>query len=135
MSYYLSYLMGATNIQDKVLQDLGIEILNKSASGSRKLKIPKTSVINYLSLIKDKLPKGFWNETIGSKNIKFIFKFKDGLVKEYTLSPDNENEIGNLCSKFNGDSPDKTTNVYKYISDNDFYRDFMIKYYSNLINR
>ena len=32
-------------------------------------------------------------------------------------------------------STDKTANVYKYISGNDFYRDFMIKYYSNLVNR
>jgi hypothetical protein len=127
--------MGANDIQDKMLQDLGIEILGKSESGSRKLKIPATSVTNYYSLIKDKLPKGFWNETIGDKNIKFIFKFKDGVIKEYLLSPDNENEIGNLCSNFSGDSTDKTANVYKYISGNDFYRDFMIKYYSNLVNR
>ncbi len=133
MPYYLSYLMGATKIQDKELQDLGIEIVGKSKSGSRKLQIPATTLIGYSSLIKKKLSKGFWNEVIGSESIKFIFKYKDGKTKEYTLSSYNEAEIGKLFSEFNGDSLDKTANVYKYISENDFYRDFVIEHYSNFL--
>lgn len=30
---------------------------------------------------------------------------------------------------------EKTANVYKYISDNKFYHDFMMEHYADLINR
>lgn len=135
MSYYLSYLMGVVKIQDRGLQDLGIEIVGKSESGSRKLKIPTNHLPHYIELVKTKLTNGFWNEIIGSDRIVFVFKFKNGEIKEYILDTSNEDLISKLCSEFNGDPLDKTANVYKYISENDFYRDFMIKHYSNLINR
>lgn len=135
MSYRLSYLMGSTQIQDKELQDLGIEIIGKSESGSRKLKIPSTKTPQYIGLVKAKLTQGFWNEIIGVDKIIFVFKFKNGEVKEYVLDNPGESLISKLCSEFNGDPLSKTANVYKYISENDFYRDFMLEHYSNLINR
>lgn len=135
MSYCLSYLMGATGIQDNELQDLGVEIMGKSQSGSRKLKIPVDCLSQYIELVKTKLTNGFWNEIVCSDKIIFIFKFKSGEIKEVVLDQNNEAEISKLCSEFNGDSLEKTANVYKYVSKNEFYRGFMLEHYSNLINR
>lgn len=135
MPVYLSYLMGAGEIQDQELKDLNVEVVGKTEGGSRKLKIPQEHLPEYIALVKDKLTEGFWNEIVGAEKIIFIFKFKGGSVKEYKLSPINESEIDQLCAEFNNESPDKTANVYKYISENDFYHDFMVEHYSNLINR
>src|SRR5258708_2651239 len=135
MSFYLSYLMGAEEIQDKELEDLNIEIVGKTETGSRKLKIPQEHLLGYIELVKNKLTKGFWNEIIGSEEIIFIFKFKDETIKEYKLSIENEPEIDKLCAEFNNEPPEKTANVYKYLSENDFYHDFILEHYSNLINR
>ena len=127
--------MGAEEIQDKELEDLNIEIVGKTETGSRKLKIPQEHLLGYIELVKNKLTKGFWNEIIGSEEIIFIFKFKDETIKEYKLSIENEPEIDKLCAEFNNEPPEKTANVYKYLSENDFYHDFILEHYSNLINR
>ncbi|MBI2635636.1 MAG: hypothetical protein HYW79_03825 [Parcubacteria group bacterium] len=135
MSYYLSYLMGAEKIEDKELEDLDIKIEDIDTDGDRSLKIPEDKLPQYIELVKNKLTNGFWNEIIGEKEIIFLFKFQDGNIKEYRLSPENEQEIDKLCAEFNNESPEKTANVYKYISDNKFYHDFMIEHYSDMINR
>lgn len=127
--------MGAEKIEDKELEDLSIKIENKDSDGDRSIKIPSEKLSQYIELIKNKLTKGFWNEIIGAKEIVFIFKFKDDSIKEYRLSPENEQEIDKLCAELNNEPPDKTANVYKYISDNKFYHDFMIEHYSDMINR
>lgn len=132
---YLSYLMGAEKIEDKSLTDLGISIEEKKADGDRCLKIPYDQLRRYIELIKDKLDNGFWNEVVGEKEIIFIFKFKDGSIKEYKLSPENEKEVDDLCIELNNEPPDLTPNVYKYISDNKFYHDFMLEHYADMINR
>ena len=87
MSYYLSYLMGAERIEDKELEDLSVKIKNKDSDGDRSIKIPEDRLSQYIELIKNKLTNGFWNEIIGAKEIIFIFKFKDGSIKEFKLSP------------------------------------------------
>ena len=135
MSYYLSYLMGAEKIEDKELEDLDIKIENKDSDGDRSIKIPEEKLSQYIELVKNKLTEGFWNEIIGEKEIIFLFKFKDGNIKEYELSPENEQEIDKLCAEFNNEPPEKTANVYKYISENKFYHDFMMKHYADMINR
>ena len=135
MSYYLSYLMGAEKIEDKELEDLDIKIKNKDSDGDRSIKIPEEKLSQYIELVKNKLTEGFWNEIIGEKEIIFLFKFKDGNIKEYELSPENEQEIDKLCAEFNNEPPEKTANVYKYISENKFYHDFMMKHYADMINR
>ena len=135
MPYYLSYLMGAEKIEDNELETLDIKIEEKDTDGNRSIKIPEEKLSQYIELVKNKLIEGFWNEIIGEKEILFIFKFKDGSIKEYELSPENEQEIDKLCAEFNNEPPDKTANVYKYISDNKFYHDFMIEHYSDVINR
>lgn len=127
--------MGASGVQDSDLEALDIEITEKDADGDRKLKIPTVNLSAYLSLVKSGLNSGFWNEVIGLEEIIFVFKFKDRTIKEYKLSLETEAEIDKLCAEFNNEPPDKTANVYKYLSENKFYRDFMIEYYADLINR
>src|SRR3989344_1225425 len=131
MQYYLSFLMGGKNILDQQLMDLDIEIVEKDSDGDRKLRIPPENLDKYLELIKTGLTPGFWNEVVGAEEIIFIFKFKDGTIKEYELSLDNEMEIDRLCAEFNNEPSEKTQNVYKYLSENKFYHDFMKEHYAN----
>lgn len=127
--------MGGEDVPDEELETLGVEIIQKDSDGDRALKIPEGSLPQYVELIKAKLTPGFWNEIVGEKEILFIFKFKDGSIKEQVLSPENERENDELCAEFNNEPPDKTHNVYKYISENKFYHDFMLEHYADLINR
>lgn len=127
--------MGAEQIQDTEITTLNIEIKGKTDNGSRMLKIPEAKLSQYIKLVKDRLTNGFWNEVVGEQQIIFVFKFSDGSTKEYKLSLENEREIDTLCAQFNNESSDKTANVYKYISENDFYHDFMMKHYEAFINR
>src|SRR3990172_8163020 len=78
------------------------------------------TIIGMVICIKMKMTTGFWNEIVGEREIIFIFKFKDGKIKEYKLSPANEQEISDLCESFNDEPPRKAANVYKYISENKF---------------
>ena len=126
--------MGAKDIQDQELEDLNIEI-KRTDDGDRMLKIPQESIERYLDLIKAKLTPGFWNEAVGEKEILFVFKFKDEAIKEFKLTEETEAEIDKLCAQFANESPDKTANVYKYLSENEFYHDFMLENYSDQINR
>lgn len=132
---YLSYLMGAENITDSDITALGIEIVETKEDGDKTLKIPADKLSQYIELIKAKLDNGFWNEIVGDKEIIFIFKFKDSSIKEYNLSAENEAEISKLCSEFAKAPEDKTANVYKYISANNFYHDFMMEHYKGKIER
>jgi len=132
---YLSYLMGAETIADTELEALGAVIVGKSKSGNRKLKIPALCIAAYESLVREKIDAGFWNEYIGPNRIHFIFKLKDGTIKEYDLSTQNEQEIDKLCAELNNELPETTANVYKYISENDFYHNMMLKYWSQNISR
>lgn len=127
--------MGGKNISDEDLESLKVGIEEKDSDGDRAIKIPEEKLIQYIELVKTKLEKGFWNEIIGAKEIIFIFKFKDGSIKEYKLSPENEQEIDKLCAELNSEPEDKTANVYKYISENRFYHDFMVENYLDMINR
>lgn len=132
---YLSFLMGGENVLDQQLTDLGVEIVGKDQDGDRKLKIPTEKLDQYLELIRNGLTPSFWNEIVGEKEIIFIFKFKDGHIQEYKLSTENEKDIDKLCAEFNNEPPEKTQNVYKYLSENKFYHDFMVEHYADLINR
>ena len=66
---YLSYLMGAEKIDDEDLTNLGIDIVEKTGSKSRKLKIPSGKIEEYKSLIREKMTPGFWNEFLDENNI------------------------------------------------------------------
>ena len=127
--------MGGDKISDEDLLEVGVEIVGRTESGSRMLRIGDESPEGYVQLIKEKLNEGFWNEIVGPEEILFIFRFSDGSVEEYKLTLDNEKHIAELCSQFNGDSLEKTSNVYEYISGNDFYKKIMTNNYSELIDR
>lgn len=127
--------MGAKEILDKELTTHNIEIIGKTKSGSRKLKIPSESIEAYRDLIRIKMTPGFWNEFLDKNEVYFIFKLEKGEVKEYILSPENEQEIDNLCAGLNNELPSKSANVYKFISENEFYHDFMMEYYRKMIER
>lgn len=131
----LSYLMGGKEIKDEELVDFGVSIEEKSGSGNRAIKIPEEKLAEYIELIKAKLEAGFWNDVIGEKEIIFIFKFKDGRIGEYELSLQNQQEIGDLCAEFINEPKTVGANVFKMLSDNKFYHDFMIEHYSDMINR
>jgi hypothetical protein len=131
----LSYLMGASEIQDQELEALNVEIAGVSKSGARKLIIPNDQIQEYFKIVKAKLDKGFWNEVVEKDKVTFLFKFNDGEVNEYTLNPQNEEEISHLCSEFNSDPLEKTANVYRYLSENDFYHNFIVAHYSKFIDR
>lgn len=135
MPICLSYLMGAEKISDHNLESLDIRIVGKTSSGSRKLEVPPSAAPSYIELVKEKLSNGFWNEIVGSDEIRFIFRLRDGSVKEMVLSLETEREIDALCADLNDEPPDKTANVYKYLSENDFYHDFMLQHYSDMIDR
>jgi hypothetical protein len=135
MTYYLSYLIGAEKITDKDLTDLDIIIDEKKSDGDRTLKIEDKRLPEYMDLIRRKLTPGFWNEMVGEKEIIFIFKFKDGKIKEFSLSPKNEDELSVLCAEFNDQSVEEMKNIYKFLSGVSFYRDFMYENYAHEINR
>ena len=134
-SKYLSYLMGCEKVANEELRGIGVEIVDTTKSGHRKLIISSTDLEKYKNLVREKLENGFWNEMIGEKEIVFIFKLPDGDLKEYVLSPETEKEVDRLCAELNNELPDKTANVYKYISENDFYHDFMTGHYRAMIDR
>ncbi len=127
--------MGAEKVSDQDITNLGITIIEKTNSGSRKLKIPSEKIEEYKNLIREKMTLGFWNEFLDKNNVHFIFKLKNGELKEYVLSPENELEIDHLCAELNNEPAGKTANVFKYISDNDFYHDFMMEHYKEMIER
>ena len=65
--------MGAEAIQDKELENVGIEIKGRTTDGDRMLVITNDQLPSYINLVKDKLTHGFWNEIVGEKDIIFLF--------------------------------------------------------------
>ncbi|MCR4279526.1 MAG: hypothetical protein NUV78_02175 [Candidatus Zambryskibacteria bacterium] len=126
---YLSYIMGVSGLTNADLEKISVEIVDHKEDGDREVKIPPGALESYKKLIKNKLSNGFWNEIVGEKGITFIFKFKDGTIKEVVLSKETQLEIGRLCSEFNGDPIEKTSDVIRYISGNSFYKDFVHEHY------
>lgn len=122
---YRSYLMGAIKISDQDLENIGIKILGKSESGSRKLEIPRISIDKYEELVKEKLDNGFWNEYVGNE-IVFIFKDKKGEIKRMVLDPDTEREINKLADEFNGAGWTKKGSVWAWLAENDWYKDYIM---------
>jgi len=93
-----SYLMGVDNI-DSDLKKLGLDISNKSDSGSYLLTIPKEKLAAYEKLVIEKLKPGFWNEYISDSTV-FIFKHKDGKIERIESSPKTGSRILELCKEF-----------------------------------
>lgn len=127
---FRSVLMGADQISDYELLNLGIEIMPGDDSDVRKLIIPFSSLAEYSQLVARKLSPGFWNDIVGTDEVYFIFKMPDGEVKEFVLSEKNRLEIAKLCSQLNADPIEKTSDLLNYLAENEFYSDYIaqIKY-------
>jgi len=121
-----SYLMGAKDIKDEDLTNLGIEISGELSSGDRRLIIPIGSLAKYEELIIQKMTPGFWNEYIGDEAV-FLFKHKSGEVERLVLGGDTETRIDKLAAEFIGGSWDKQS-VWKWLAENDWYADIILHF-------
>ena len=111
--------MGGKDITNEDLVALGVVIEKKDEDGDRSIRIEEERLGEYIELVKSKLTAGFWNEIIGESEIIFIFKLKNGSIKEYRLSPENEQKIDDLCAEFNDEEKMRMlmfTNTYRAIS-------------------
>ena len=122
---YLSLLMGAEAISDKEITDLGATILKGAGTPFRGLLVPAGSLPAYKALIREKLTPGFWNDILGRHEILFIFKLKDGSVRELAFSEATRPEIARLCSLLNNDPIEKTSDMPRYLAGNTFYRELI----------
>jgi len=120
-----SYLMGAREITDTDLEAVGAQVVEKRPDGDRLLILDPKKLSAYEKLITEKMSPGFWNEYNSAGKAVFIFKDKKGKVTRYVLSPENEEEIDKLAAKYVGEDWDKK-NVWKWLADNDWYRDLII---------
>jgi hypothetical protein len=127
---YLSFLMGAEAIGDEELVDLGITILQGAGSAFRGLLIPQESLRAYRALVRRKITPGFWNDTVGRREVFFIFKLGDGTLRELALSEATRLEIAQLCSSLNKDPVEKTADMPQYLAGNPFYREVVAAFHS-----
>ena len=127
---YLSFLMGADAIGDERLTSLGVTILRGGGSPFRGILVPEKSLAAYKTLVREKLTPGFWNDILGRDEVFFIFKLADGTVRELTLSEDTRSEIAHLCSSLNKDPIEKTSDTFRYLAGNPFYRELIEAFYS-----
>jgi len=128
-SQYLSFLIGAPAISDDELSRIGVDIVERFGSGVRGLLIPSSGMEAYKDLVREKLDPGFWNEMVSRHEIVFLFKLVDNSLKELIYSQENQAEIARLCSEFNGDSIEKTSDIPRYLAGNRFYRGLMVESY------
>jgi len=133
-SLYRSFLMGASQITDKELLDLDIQIKPCDDQEDRKLIIPATSIEDYKNLIRNKLDSGFWNDFVGEDLIYFIFKMPDGEIKEFIYDEDDRLKIAELCSQLNHDPIEKTSDLLNYLAGNDFYKKTIDTYRNKISN-
>ena len=120
-----SYLMGGGKVSDEELEKIGVKILEKTKDGDRKLEIPIAKLEEYKKLIKEKLDNGFWNEIVGEE-ILFIFKDKEGNIKEIILSKETTEEIEKLGAEYNDEPYLGETSTWKWVAENDTYTDLII---------
>lgn len=126
---YLSVLMGAPTLSELELEEAGVRVLRRIAPGVLGLLVPASSVRRYHQLVRAHLEPGFWNDLVGRDEILFVFKLRDGVMKEFTLCDDNREEIARLCSELNGDPFELTSDLPRYFAANPFYRDVMLAFH------
>lgn len=119
-----SYLMGATKITDDDLTTLGVKVVEKTESGSRKLEISLDKLVEYEKLITEKLDNGFWNEYIGDE-IVFLFKNKEGKIERIILNEKTERKIDQLAIEYNGEKWTKKQSVWAWLADCSWYKDYI----------
>lgn len=119
-----SFLMGASRISDEELKTMGVEIVEKTDDGNRKIEIPGKSLGKYEELIKEKMENGFWNEYI-NEEIVFIFKGKESKTERIVLNGETEKKIDQLAAEFNGEGWTRQKSVWAWLAENDWYKDYI----------
>lgn len=71
---------------DEELAALGVEIVQRRGTSIRCLRVPAASVEGYLDLVAARLQPTYWNEVVGQRDIRFVFKLEDGSVRETSVS-------------------------------------------------
>lgn len=120
-----SFLMGAGDISDDALESIGVEIVERTEDGNRKILIPRNSLKKYEALIDEKMMPGFWNEYIAD-NVIFLFKDNNGMIQRFELDRENEKEINRLAEEYTSDGWEADSTVTSWLADNDWYTDYLI---------
>ncbi len=111
--FYISFLMGTKNISSSDLEKLGITII-ETKGNIYKIEIPQGNIEQYFKLLEEKLENGYWNEVLGP-DIQMLFKYKDGKIKKFVLTPQTANEIYPMMYEFNNQPIPESKNQYQDI--------------------
>lgn len=126
---YLSLLMGAPSVSESGLRSTGVEVLERYGENLLGILVPSHSVPAYKELVRECLRPGFWTDLVSPEEIIFVFKLRDGTLREFVLNDENRLEISALCSELNGDPLEKTSDLPNYFAANPFYRDIMVAHH------
>ena len=126
---YISMLMGAPTLSEAELRSAGVRILGRYGESLLGLLVPRDSIPAYKKLVRQRLQPGFWNDLVSPEEILFVFKLRDGTLKEFVLSDANRQEIARLCSDLKGDPLERTSDLPSYFAANPFYRDVMVAHH------
>lgn len=116
-----SYLMGVKDVSE--LREKGFTI--EKTDGDFGIKFSKDKEKEYEEFLIKNLEPDYWSEYLGEK-IVFIFKFPDGSIKRFVYNESNEQEILDLCGKFN---ECVFTSFIEMLRDVDFYEE---NYFTNI---
>ncbi len=130
---YISLLMGAPTLSEGELENAGVGILERYGENLLGLLVPHGSIPAYRELVREHLRPGFWNDLVSADEILFIFKLRDGMLKEFVLSDENRQQIAQLCSELNGDPIERTSDLPSYFAANPFYRDVMVAHHGAVL--
>jgi len=120
-----SYLMGANQISDGELEEVGAKIYEKKPDGDRLLVLSAKKLPAYEKLISEKMTAGYWNEYVG-KEIVFLFKDKKDRVTKIVLTPETAEEVDKLANEFSADKKRKFVSPWTWLAENDWYKDLII---------
>jgi hypothetical protein len=126
---YISLLMGTPTLSEAELRSAGVRILERYGDSLLGVLVPRDSIPAYKKLVCEHLRPGFWNDLVSPEEILFVFKLRDGTLREFVLSDANRQEIARLCSDLNGDPLERTSNLPSYFAANPLYRDVMVAHH------
>jgi hypothetical protein len=126
---YISLLMGAPSLSAAALRGAGVEVLERYGENLLGLLVPLHSVPAYKELVRECLQPGFWNDLVSPDEIIFVFKLRDGTLREFVLTDENRPVVSALCSELNGDPLEQTSDLPNYFAANRFYRDVMVAHH------
>jgi len=119
---FKSYLMGAEEISDRELEEIGMKVVKRLKSGSREVLIPRGKEREYEKLVGEKMTTGYWNEYLGDE-VVFVFKHKDGAVERLVLHSGYDGRIGELMEEFSGGEIKAEMPIWGVMRGNGWYKD------------